>query len=143
MRNANQVQQPECRLCVRHRRGREGEFDVGRCICGSPTPPHRNAANEMGLVAGGLLTRRERTGRRKQREGEREYFCNKKVDSKVDNGQPSLSLFVTTALSSTRDRLTDCVRLGGIISCAILGIGMRDHGRTREWLNILRKSGSF
>ena len=76
-------------------------------------------------------------------EGEREYFCNKKVDSKVDNGQPSLSLFVTTALSSTRDRLTDCVRLGGIISCAILGIGMRDHGRTREWLNILRKSGSF
>ena len=69
--------------------------------------------------------------------------ATKKVDSKVDNGQPSLSLFVTTALSSTRDRLTDCVRLGGIISCAILGIGMRDHGRTREWLNILRKSGSF
>ena len=108
MRNANQVQQPECRLCVRHRRGREGEFDVGRCICGSPTTPHRNAANEMGLVAG--FSREEsapgREGESGGREGEREYFCNKKVDSKVDNGQPSLSLFVTTALSSTRDRLT-------------------------------------
>lgn len=117
---------------------------MGRCICGSPTPPHRNAANEMGLVAGGLLTRRElaRAGRRKRR-GREGISATKKVDSKVDNGQPSLSLFVTTALSSTRDRLTDCVRLGGIISCAILGIGMRDHGRTREWLNILRKSGSF
>ena len=109
-------------------RGREREFDVGRCICGSPTPPHRNAANEMGLVAGGLLTRRElaRAGRRKRR-GREGISATKKVDSKVDNGQPSLSLFVTTALSSTRDRLT-VLDLEGlslvqfwVLACAIMG----------------------
>ena len=48
----------------------------------------------------------------KEREREREReFLRQKVDSKVDNGQPSLSLFVTTPLSSTRD----CVRLRGLI----------------------------
>ena len=40
--------------------------------------------------------------RERERERERE-FLRQKVDSKVDNGQPSLSLFVTTSLSSTRD----------------------------------------
>ena len=60
----------------------EREFDVGRCICGSPTPPHRNAANEMGLVAGGLLTRRERTGRRKRR-GREGISATKKSTAKL------------------------------------------------------------
>ena len=105
---------------------------------------HRTAMPLMKWVWWRAGFSRDESGReRESGGGERVFLQQKKVDSKVDNGQPSLSLFVTTALSSTRDRLTDCVRLGGIISCAILGIGMRDHGRTREWLNILRKSGSF